>query len=124
MSGAIILWVALGGALGSVLRYAMILLMKPATSYPFPLAIMAVNVLGCFCIGLVARKIPVLVTESHQLSVKAFLITGVLGGFTTFSSFALEAGQLLEKEQSFWAIIYIFSTMFIGLAAFCVAYFR
>jgi CrcB protein len=111
--------VALGGAIGSVLRY----LMTPVATHPFPLAIMAVNVLGCFGIGFVARKIPLIVSVADQPLVKAFLITGILGGFTTFSSFALEAGQLLEKGQFLWAMLYVVGTVSVCLAAFFIAYF-
>jgi len=83
-----ILLVALGGAAGSVARYLMASRIQMATGWQFPLGTVLVNILGCFLIGilyvwLVARPDP-----KHEL--RALLITGVMGGFTTFSSFSLE----------------------------------
>ena len=83
-----ILLVALGGALGSIARYLMASRIQTATGWNFPLGTVLVNILGCFLIGilyvlLVARPDP-----RHEL--RALLITGVMGGFTTFSSFSLE----------------------------------
>jgi CrcB protein len=83
-----VLLVALGGALGSIARYLMASRIQTATGWQFPLGTVLVNILGCFLIGilyvlLVARPDP-----KHEL--RALLITGVMGGFTTFSSFSLE----------------------------------
>jgi len=83
-----ILLVALGGAVGSIARYLMASRIQLATGWQFPLGTVLVNILGCFLIGilyvlLVARPDP-----KHEL--RALLITGVMGGFTTFSSFSLE----------------------------------
>jgi CrcB protein len=83
-----ILLVALGGAVGSIARYLMASRIQTATGWQFPLGTVLVNILGCFLIGilyvlLVARPEP-----KHEL--RALLITGVMGGFTTFSSFSLE----------------------------------
>lgn len=83
-----ILLVALGGAVGSIARYLMASRIQTATGWSWPLGTVLVNVLGCFLIGilyvlLVARPDP-----KHEL--RALLITGVMGGFTTFSSFSLE----------------------------------
>jgi CrcB protein len=82
------LLVALGGAVGSIARYLMASRIQTATGWQFPLGTVLVNILGCFLIGilyvlLVARPDP-----KHEL--RALLITGVMGGFTTFSSFSLE----------------------------------
>lgn len=83
-----ILLVAVGGAVGSVARYLMASSIQTATGWEFPLGTVLVNILGCFLIGilyvlLVARPDP-----RHDL--RALLMVGVLGGFTTFSSFSLE----------------------------------
>ena len=83
-----ILLVAVGGAVGSVARYLMASSIQSATGWAFPLGTVLVNILGCFLIGilyvlLVARPDP-----RHDL--RALLMVGVMGGFTTFSSFSLE----------------------------------
>jgi fluoride exporter len=87
-----ILLVALGGAMGSIARYLMASRIQAASGWQFPLGTVLVNILGCFLIGilyvlLVARPDP-----KHEL--RALLITGVMGGFTTFSSFSLETVTL------------------------------
>jgi CrcB protein len=83
-----ILLVAAGGAVGSVARYLMASSIQTATGWEFPLGTVLVNILGCFLIGvlyvlLVARPDP-------RQDLRALLMVGVLGGFTTFSSFSLE----------------------------------
>jgi CrcB protein len=87
-----ILLVALGGAVGSIARYLMASGLQTATGWNFPIGTVLVNILGCFLIGilyvlLVARPDP-----KHEL--RALLIVGVMGGFTTFSSFSLETVTL------------------------------
>jgi len=82
----------LGGAVGSIARYLMASRLQTATGWNFPIGTVAVNILGCFLIGilyvlLVARPDP-----KHEL--RALLIVGVMGGFTTFSSFSLETVTL------------------------------
>ncbi len=84
----VILLVAAGGAVGSVARYLMASSIQTATGWAFPLGTVLVNILGCFLIGilyvlLVARPDP-----RHDL--RALLMVGMMGGFTTFSSFSLE----------------------------------
>ncbi|MEA3179548.1 MAG: fluoride exporter [Gammaproteobacteria bacterium] len=83
-----ILLVAIGGAFGSIARYLMASSIQTATGWQFPIGTVLVNILGCFLIGilyvlLVARPDP-----RHDL--RALLMVGVMGGFTTFSSFSLE----------------------------------
>src|SRR5882757_81132 len=83
-----ILLVAIGGAVGSIARYLMASSIQTATGWEFPIGTVLVNILGCFLIGilyvlLVARPDP-----RHEL--RALLMVGVMGGFTTFSSFSLE----------------------------------
>ena len=87
-----ILLVAIGGAVGSVARYLMASSLQTATGWNFPIGTVLVNIVGCFLIGilyvlLVARHDP-----KHEL--RALLIVGVMGGFTTFSSFSLETVTL------------------------------
>lgn len=88
-----ILLVAAGGAVGSVARYLMASKVQAATGMHFPIGTVLVNILGCFVMGLlyvwlVARHDP-----QHDL--RALLMVGVMGGFTTFSSFSLETVTLI-----------------------------
>jgi CrcB protein len=96
--------IALGGAIGSVLRY----LMVGAIGAPWGVA--AVNVLGSFVIGTLFVLIP---RESWQL----FLMTGVLGGFTTFSAFSLDTLKLVEGGQPLLAAVYVLASVLLSLIA-------
>ncbi len=103
--------VALGGSLGAVIRVAF------ADWYvgKFPAGIFAVNVAGCFLIGLVTGWIN---TYHWPPPVwQSFLISGLLGAFTTFSTFGLQAVELSQKKQWSTSIAYVAGSVFIGLFA-------
>jgi len=82
-----ILLVALGGAIGSALRYSVVLISERLFSACFPFGTLMVNLVGCFIIGAVWAVID---HFEYPHNSKLFFMTGLLGGFTTFSSFALE----------------------------------
>jgi CrcB protein len=87
-------WVAIGGALGSLARFGLVNVVVRAAGAAFPWGTLLVNASGSFVIGLLAA---LLTTEGKPLVVgdsRAFLMVGVLGGFTTFSSFSLETLSL------------------------------
>ena len=100
--------VALGGAIGSVLRYASV------TAIGAPLGTFAVNVIGSFAMGVLF----VALTSRTQLS--PLLMTGVLGGFTTFSAFSLDALKLWQSGQSTQALLYIVASVFLYLLAVAI----
>jgi CrcB protein len=84
-----------GGGLGAVLRFALALWVDERAQVSFPWGTLVVNVSGCFLIGLVATF-----ADEHRMltpGVRLFLIAGVLGGFTTFSTFGLETWRLVEE---------------------------
>lgn len=89
-----LLAIALGGALGSVLRYLMSMGVQNAVGRAFPLGTLTVNVLGSFAIGVLYV---VLLEKAAAAPWRLFWIVGVLGGFTTFSSFSLETFGLLSE---------------------------
>jgi CrcB protein len=99
--------VALGGAIGSVLRYLVGLVVA------FPLGTLAVNVLGSFAIGLVWVHLADRGLQ-HWLP---FLMTGVLGGFTTFSAFTLDALRLLEEGRMTAAGAYVLASLVASVLA-------
>jgi fluoride exporter len=106
------LLVGLGGAIGSMLRYAFYLVI---TVKQFPLATFAVNIIGSFIIGVVLT-----ISLKDDLILnnwKLFLATGICGGFTTFSAFSMENITLLQNEKYFIALVYIISSIVLGIVA-------
>ncbi|MDV4154523.1 fluoride efflux transporter CrcB [Rhizobium brockwellii] len=109
------LLVAAGGAIGSLLRYYVgqwaLRLMGPA----FPWGTLAVNIVGCFVIGVFAELIARKFNASVEL--RLLLITGFLGGFTTFSAFSLDAISLFERGEAVAGGIYIAASVGLSMAA-------
>lgn len=111
--------VALGGAIGSVLRYQagrlMTYALGPAVVTAFPWATLTVNVLGSLAMGLLAG---VLARHGHGGEHwRLFVGVGLLGGFTTFSSFSLEMMLLIERGQPGQAFVYAAVSLLAGLTA-------
>ncbi len=111
-----ILIVALGGAIGTVARFLMMSGIGHFWRAAFPLSTFLVNVLGSFLIGVLVE----LMMNHHgfNLAIRTFLIVGILGGFTTFSSFSLDIGLLLQKGELIVAAAYILGSVFVSLFAF------
>jgi CrcB protein len=105
--------VAVGGALGAVLRLGVTLGMARVAGPGFPLGVLAVNVLGSFLIGVLA----VLSFQRGFDHLNPLLITGVLGGFTTFSTFSLEALTLVERGALGAALAYVGLSVGLSLGA-------
>lgn len=107
--------VACGGALGACLRLLVGRFCEVTwAAAKFPFATFAVNIVGCFLIGILAEI--TLRNEIHS-SVRLFMITGILGGFTTFSAFGLESVSLLRAGHIPLAITYILSSVVGGCTA-------
>lgn len=103
--------VALGGALGASARYGVSIF---ARRWPgFPVATMAVNILGSFLMGVIV----VVLAHKGGQRMAPFLMTGLLGGFTTFSAFSLDAMTLWERGQSGQAMFYVLSSVVLSLVA-------
>lgn len=114
------LLIGVGGALGSVLRYAMQGWVQRFAGGAFPFGTMAVNVVGCFLLGLLAGFLagPQLVREEYRVG----LMVGVLGGFTTFSTFGLESFNLIAGGELRLALLNIALSCGVGLAAVWIGY--
>nr|WP_239334649.1 CrcB family protein [Frankia sp. CiP3] len=110
--------ISVGGALGACARYGMALLW-PTPAGAFPWATLLVNASGCACIGLLMVMVTALDT-AHPLA-RPFLGTGVLGGFTTFSTYALDAERLTADGHAGTALAYLALTMASGLGAVSAA---
>lgn len=111
----LILIVATGSGIGGVLRYGMQLLVSRLYPFQFPLGTFSVNLIGCFLIGAfvgLAEKGNILSPET-----RLFLITGICGGFTTFSTFSYDNIALLKSGEWFFFILYIFGSVILGLLA-------
>lgn len=108
-------WVALGGALGSAARVGLSLGINRLLGNGFPFGILAVNVLGSFAMGL-ATAIFMRKMQGNE-ALYYFLATGVLGGFTTFSTFSLDVLRLTHGGQTWSAMIYVVLSVLLSIAA-------
>ena len=111
----VVLWVALGGAIGSAARYGVNVWSGRAFGAEFPWHTLIVNVAGCFVMGLLAGLMALKLNVSQEA--RAFLTTGILGGFTTFSAFSLDVALLVERKAFAAAGAYAAASVLISLAA-------
>jgi CrcB protein len=112
-----ILLVAFGGALGAVCRYLVSLAVK-LTGPWVATSTWLVNTLGCFIIGLLAGWLLNASVPSDTKSIyNLLLVTGFCGGFTTFSSFALDTIKYLDNNQLPAAIIYVLASVIVGITS-------
>ena len=114
-----IILIAIGGALGAVARYLMMNLIGHNLGNNFPYATVIVNVSGSLAMGLLigwlANAIP-----QNASDIRLFLAVGVLGGYTTFSSFSLDAITLFERGELAAMAIYILSSVCLSLIGLLV----
>ena len=107
--------IALGGALGALARYGV------STAWPhppagFPWATVVINVTGCFLIGALMVVLTEIAGRPHPLA-RPFLGVGILGGFTTFSTYTVEVQRLLAGGHAGVALLYLFGTLGAALVA-------
>lgn len=109
-----VLQVALGGAIGAAGRYltglAVLRILGPTL---MPMGVMTANVLGCFLMG----AISVFLGHKGLSHLNLFLMTGILGGYTTFSAFGLETWTLIERGQVGTAALYVVLSVGVSMAA-------
>jgi fluoride exporter len=109
----IYLYVGVGGAMGSLLRYGLSFLHLPSV-HDFPLGTLIANLLGSFFLGwCVVRILP---KESISQEAKAGITSGMIGSFTTFSTLSIESIQLLEAGRYLVLLIYLVITVIGGLS--------
>lgn len=115
------LWLAVagGGALGSLARFATSLAVTSWVGASFPWGTLTANLLGCFAMGLGST---VLAGRSDSVMLRAFLLTGFLGGYTTFSSFANETLELARHGQAWLAVANVICTVVATLVAVWLGY--
>lgn len=108
-----LLYIAAGGAAGSVARYALSAVIQQRAAGPFPIGTLVVNVSGSFLLGLIMRY--ALATPALSPEVRALLTVGFCGGFTTFSTFSYETARLLEDGDYRRALAYIVISVVLSL---------
>ena len=108
-----LLSVALGGALGASARYLVNIAALRLAGTGFPWATITVNILGSFLMG----ALVVIFAQKDLTRLAPFLVTGVLGGFTTFSAFSLDAVALWQRGEVLPAAVYIVGSVSLSLAA-------
>ena len=108
------LWVALGGAAGAAARYGVAQWTGARWGWNFPWGTLAVNVTGSLAIGLLMT---LLIARGADPAFRLLLVTGFLGGYTTFSAFSFEALTLLEARRWSSAALYVGGSVVLGLLA-------
>ena len=109
-----LLQVALGGAIGASLRWLMVsVAVRDLAVAGFPAAIVVVNILGSFLVGFIA----VFADAKGMMQIAPFVMIGILGGFTTFSTFSMETFVLIEKGLIAQAALYVLVSVIGAIAA-------
>jgi fluoride exporter len=111
----VIVGVALGGALGASSRYVLDHLIEQRSFSIFPWATFTINVTGCLLIGVISASL----VDRHHLPawIRVGLVMGVIGGYTTFSTYAQEALTLFDAHDAAVALAYTIGSVVIGIVA-------
>jgi fluoride exporter len=115
MSALSFLWVFLGAGLGGVLRYGVNIIFAPVASFPW--STLFVNAAGGFAMGALSAWLMMRNTPEADTMLRLFLATGVLGGFTTFSAFSLDAVVLWQRGETGIAILYVLASVILSILA-------
>ena len=115
MQFSILLAIAIGGAFGSIARHYVSTGIYNATGPAFPYGILAVNVIGGLVMGIVVELGALKLNYSPEI--RAFLTTGILGGFTTFSAFSLDTALLIERGDWLGSAAYIVASVALSVGA-------
>jgi fluoride exporter len=110
----LILWVALGGALGAVSRYLLTALVDQIAIGPWKLGTLAANLIGCFLFGLVWARADLKMQLEAPMAIA--LMGGFLGALTTFSTFAFHTAALAKQSDYFWAAVNLLAHNGLGIA--------
>lgn len=110
-----LLWVALGGAIGASARYLVGVQAVRLMGHGFPWGTLTVNIVGSLLMGLLVEALALKFQAGQEA--RAFLATGVLGGFTTFSAFSLDVVVLWERGETGLAAAYVVASVILSIAA-------
>lgn len=111
----VVFWVAIGGGIGAAARYGVNVWSGRMFGTEFPWQTLIVNVLGCFVMGMLTDLMALKLNVGHEM--RAFLTTGILGGFTTFSAFSLDFAYLVERKAFAAAGAYAAASVLVSLLA-------
>ena len=112
----IILMIAVGGALGAVARYGVLIGLGNLIGFGFPYGTMAINICGSFLLGALVEIMALIWSPSEEL--RLFFVVGVLGAFTTFSSFSLDTITLIQRSELLLAVFYVAGSVLLSIAGF------
>lgn len=114
MNMKLILIIGIGGFIGTIFRYIISIGIQNKFLSSYPFGTFTVNIIGCFLIGIIYA-----LSDRGNISVewRLFIATGILGGFTTFSSFSNETVSMLRDAQYGFALLYVLSSVTIGILA-------
>lgn len=104
-----------GGGIGAGIRYLVQVGMIRALGPAFPWWTFAINITGSFAMGVIATMVALRFDNSPE--VRTFLATGILGGFTTFSAFSLDAANLMDRHDYGWASGYVAGSVILSIFA-------
>ena len=119
MNPALIAAVALGGALGSVMRYLVAIGVGRTFGTTFPWGILIINVTGSALIGVIAGLFAL--RWNLPGTARVFLTVGICGGYTTFSSFSLDVWYLIERGEAWAAFAYVAASVILSIGALIAA---
>lgn len=108
-------WIAAGGAVGAVARYFVMIAVAQVMGAAFPWGTLAVNIIGSFVLGMLVEAFALVWSVSE--GIRAFLVVGMLGAFTTFSTFSLDVVTLYERGALMAAALYIIASVVFSVAA-------
>ena len=114
MNMKLILMIGIGGFIGTIFRYIISIGIQNKFLSSYHFGTFTVNIIGCFLIGIIYA-----LSDRGNISVewRLFIATGILGGFTTFSSFSNETVSMLRDAQYGFALLYVLSSVTIGILA-------
>lgn len=115
----LLLSIAAGGALGAVGRYWLMARMTHWLGFGFPYGTLMVNVLGSFILGALVEVMALVWSPSEEM--RAFMVVGVLGSFTTFSTFSMDVVTLFERGETMAAAMYVLASLIFSVASFFIA---
>ncbi len=117
MSSSLSMWlsVAFGGALGASARYGIAAMMLRLMGPNFPWGTLTVNVVGSLAMGLLIEGLALRFSVSPE--VRVLLVTGFLGGFTTFSAFSLDTANMIERHSYGPAMVYVLASVALSVGA-------